>query len=76
MLITQIKPLKIYKIGLIIFINMKRKQIIVLPTKFQETVILKEIEHKEKKDDIELLKQLLYLYSVYIILIRDRYGVL
>jgi hypothetical protein len=43
---------------------MKKKHLIVLPKKFQETIILKEIEFDEKKDDINLIRELLYLYSV------------
>jgi hypothetical protein len=43
---------------------MKKKHVIVLPPNFQEKVILKEMEFEEKKDDIELIRQLLYLYSV------------
>jgi hypothetical protein len=52
---------------------MKRKHIIILPPNFQEKVILTELEFVEKKDDIELIRQLLYLYSVHFNLTRDRY---
>jgi hypothetical protein len=40
------------------------KHILVLPTNFQELVILKEIKLSETGFELELVRELLYLYSV------------
>lgn len=47
---------------------MKRKvttrRVIVLPSNFQELIILKEIKVNEGNYQIDLIRELLYLYSV------------
>jgi hypothetical protein len=53
-----------------IFFNKKpkgsffKKQIIILPENFQEIVILKEMKFNNGDRDLELIRELLYLYSV------------
>lgn len=56
-----------------------KKQKIILPSNFQEIVILTEMKYNNGERSIELIRELLYLYSV--ILINkingiDRYGIL
>lgn len=59
--------------------SLNQKHIIVLPSNFQELVILKEIKFNSGDRSIELIRELLYLYSVIKININieiDWYGVL
>lgn len=46
------------------------KAIIILPSDFQEVLITKEIELETGNLDITLIRELLYLYSVIIFLIK------
>jgi hypothetical protein len=41
-----------------------RKHLIILPSNFQELVILKEMKFDSGDRSIELIRELLYLYSV------------
>lgn len=43
-----------------------RKHLIILPSNFQELVILKEMKFDSGDRSIELVRELLYLYSVII----------
>ncbi len=52
------------------------RQIIVLPKDFQETLIVKEMKFNNGDRSINLIRELLYLYMVYFIINRDRYGIL
>ena len=46
-----------------------KKHVIILPSNFQELVILKEMKfNSDKNKDIELIRELLYLYSVTLLL--------
>ena len=45
-----------------------KKQVIILPSNFQELVILKEMKFNSAGLDIELIRELLYLYSVTLLL--------
>ncbi len=44
--------------------NFQKKHIIVLPSNFQELVILKEMKFNSGDRSLELIRELLYLYSV------------
>ena len=44
-----------------------RKHLIILPSNFQELVILKEMKFDSGDRSIELVRELLYLYSVIIL---------
>jgi hypothetical protein len=50
--------------------TLTKKQIIVLPSNFQELVIIKEMKLNGGDRSIELIRELLYLYSVITILIK------
>jgi hypothetical protein len=41
-----------------------KKQLIVLPDKFQEHVIIKEMKFSSGDRSLEIIRELLYLYSV------------
>ena len=45
-------------------LNKSKKHLIVLPSNFQEIVILKEMKFNSGDRGIELIRELLYLYSV------------
>jgi hypothetical protein len=56
-----------------------KKRIIVLPPNYQETLIIHEMRYEKELLDIQLIRNLVYLYSVNIffeVLIKVRNGVL
>jgi hypothetical protein len=46
-----------------------------LPDNFQEVLMINEMKFENEQIDIDLIKKLIYLYSV-IMVNKDRYGVL
>jgi hypothetical protein len=41
-----------------------KKRIVTLPPDFQEVLALHEIKYEKEKIDVDLLRKLIYLYSV------------